>query len=80
MQAVINEQHSVETEQEAKSFPNRLLSSERVAGQTGVGVALFAAFSGFRLSHRKEIRFCSGEAWVNLKSQYQHLDYWYHIV
>lgn len=61
MRAVVNE-HSVETEQEAKSLPNLLLSSERVAGQTGVGVALFAAFSGFWLSHRKEIRFCSGEA------------------
>lgn len=55
MQAVVKE-HSVETEQ------NRLLSSKRVAGHTGVGVALFAAFSGFWLSHRKEIRFCSGEA------------------
>lgn len=36
MQAVVNE-HSVETEQEAKSLPIWLLSSERVAGQRGGG-------------------------------------------
>lgn len=59
---------------------NQLLRSKRVAEQTGVGMALFSAFSGFWLSHRKEIRFCSREAWVNLKSQYQHLDYWCSIV
>lgn len=61
MQAVVNE-HSVEQSEKLSLSQNQLLGSKRVAGQTGVGMALFSAFSGFWLSHRKEIRFCSREA------------------